>query len=200
MAIEKLTRERRRQLTKDVLTAAASEVFARRGYEGASLDEIAETAGFTRGAIYKNFGGKEELFFNVIDRLNEQTIEAFRAVVPTFPDAEQWDLSTLAELWRASAAEFDELFVINLEYELYVLRNPDARPRVVEHRQKRREMVAAFIEEVAGQTGMTLRLPADTLAAIILATADGLTYTLRVDGEDLFEPFLALLNAGMIAD
>jgi AcrR family transcriptional regulator len=200
VAIEKLTRQRRRQLTRDVLTAAATEVFARRGFDGASLDEIAETAGFTRGAIYKNFGGKEELFFNVIDRLNEQTVEAFRSLVPTFSDTEQWDLSTLAELWRASTAEFDELFVINLEYELYVLRNPDARTRLVEHRHKRRDMVAAFIEEVAQQTGMTLRLPPGTLAAIILATADGLTYTLRVDGEDLFEPFLALLNAGMVAD
>ena len=198
MAIERLTRERRRQLTRDVLTAAATAVFARRGYEGASLDEIAETAGFTRGAIYKNFGGKEDLFFSVIDRLNEQTIEAFRSLVPDFPDTKEWDLSTLAELWRASVAGFDELFVIGLEYDLYVLRNPDARARAVEHRRKRRELVASFIEEVAQSTGMTLRLPADALAAIILASADGLTYTLRVDGEDLFEPFLALLNAGMV--
>lgn len=200
MAVEKLTRERRRQLTNDVLIAAATEVFARRGYEGASLDEIAETAGFTRGAIYKNFGGKEELFFDVIGRLNEQTIEAFRALVPTFPDTKEWDLTTLAELWRANVAGFDELFAINLEYELYVLRNPQARPRALEHRRKRNELVATFIQEVADQTGMTLRLPAATLAAIILASADGLTYALRIDGQDLFEPFLALLNAGMISE
>ena len=47
---------------------------------------------------------------------------------------------------------------------------------------------------------MTLRLPAPTLAAIILAAADGLTYSARIDGDDLFAPFLELLNAGMIAD
>ena len=200
VAIEKLTRERRRQLTRDVLTAAATEVFARRGYEGASLDEIAETAGFTRGAIYKNFGGKEDLFFHVIDHLNEQTIEAFRSLVPDFPDTKEWDLSTLADLWRASVSEFDELYVIGLEYDLYILRNPDSRTRAIEHRRKRRDLVASFIDEVAQSTGMTLRLPSDTLAAIILASADGLTYTMRVDGENLFEPFLALLNAGMVKD
>jgi AcrR family transcriptional regulator len=175
-------------------------VFARRGYEGASLDEIAETAGFTRGAIYKNFGGKEDLFLHVIDRGNEGVIEAFRSLVPDFPDAKEWDFSTLADLWRASVAGFDDLYVIGLEYELYVLRNPDARARAVEHRRSRRDLIASFIQEVAQRTGMTLRLPADELAAIILATADGLTYTLKVDGEDLFEPFLALLNAGMITD
>jgi hypothetical protein len=47
---------------------------------------------------------------------------------------------------------------------------------------------------------MTLRMPAPTLASIILAAADGLTYVARVDGEDLFGPFLELLNAGMVAD
>lgn len=47
---------------------------------------------------------------------------------------------------------------------------------------------------------VTLRLPAAILAAIILAAADGLTYTARIDGEDLLTPFPELLNAGMIAD
>lgn len=81
-----------------------------------------------------------------------------------------------------------------------MLRNASARPRAIAHRRKRRELVEAFIDEVAEQSGMSLRLPAATLAAIILAAADGLTYTARIDGEDLFAPFLELLNAGMIAD
>jgi AcrR family transcriptional regulator len=198
--VEKLTRERRRQQTRDVLIAAATEVFAQRGYEGASLEEIAETAGFTRGAIYKNFAGKEDLFFAVTDRFNELVIEGFRAIAPSSADGKEWDISRLAELWRASVDDFDDLFAIGKEYELYVLRNPAARERSVEHRRNNRDQVAAFIEEVADRTGMQLRLPALTLASIILAAADGLTYAARVDGEDLFAPFLELLNAGMIAD
>lgn len=198
--MEKLTRERRRQQTRDVLIAAATEVFAERGYEGASLEEIAETAGFTRGAIYKNFAGKEELFFAVTDRLNEQVIEAFRSIAPESASVSEWDISRLADLWRASVDDFADLFAIGKEYELYVLRNPEARDRALAHRRRQRELVASFIDEVAAATGMTLRLPADTLASLILAAADGLTYAARVDGEDLFAPFLEVLNAGMIAD
>jgi len=198
--VEKLTRERRRQQTRDVLIAAATEVFARHGFEGASLEEIAETAGFTRGAIYKNFAGKAELFFAATDRLNEQVIEAFRAIAPASADAQDWDFSQLAELWRASVNDFDDLFAISKEYELYVLRNPSARKRAIAHRRKNKALVASFIEEVAQRSGMTLRLPAPTLASIILAAADGLTFAARVDGEDLFTAFLELLNAGMIAD
>jgi len=198
--VEKLTRERRRQQTRDVLVAAATEVFARRGFEGASLEEIAENAGFTRGAIYKNFDGKEDLFFAVTDRFNEQVIEAFRSVAPDSANTKEWDFSTLAEMWRASVDDFDDLFAIGKEYELYVLRNPDARERAAAHRRRQRDLVAAFINDVAERSGMTLRLPAHTLASVILAAADGLTYAARIDGEDLFAPFLEILNAGMIAD
>ncbi len=41
--------------------------FSRDGYHGASLEEIADTAGFSKGAVYSNFGGKAELFLAVLD-------------------------------------------------------------------------------------------------------------------------------------
>lgn len=198
--VEALTRERRRQQTRDVLIAAATEVFAQRGYEGATLEEIAERAGFTRGAIYKNFSGKEDLFLAVTDRFNEQVIEAFRAIAPSSASTREWDVSRLAELWRASVGDFDELLAISMEYQLYVLRTPAARKGALAHRRKNKALVAAFIEEVAERSGMTLRLPASTLASVILAAADGLNYAARVDGEDLFAAFLEVLHAGMMAE
>jgi AcrR family transcriptional regulator len=113
--------------------------------------------GFTRGAIYKNFHGKEDLFFAVTDRLNEQVIQAFRSIAPDSADTKEWDISTLADMWRASVDEFEDLFAISKEYKLYVLRNPDARERALAHRRKQRALVAAFIDEIAERSGMTLR-------------------------------------------
>src|SRR4051794_9543506 len=52
--------------TRDRLIAAAIEVFAERGYEGARLQDIARAAGLTTGAIYANFRGKAELLFAAI--------------------------------------------------------------------------------------------------------------------------------------
>ena len=51
MPVERLTPERRRQLTRDALVAAAAEVFTAKGFHAASLDEIADAAGFTRGVV-----------------------------------------------------------------------------------------------------------------------------------------------------
>src|SRR5258708_26465376 len=64
--IEPLTPDRRRALTRQHLLAAASEVFARRGYAAATIDEVAERAGFSKGAVYSNFSSKEHLLMAVM--------------------------------------------------------------------------------------------------------------------------------------
>ena len=67
-AFEPLTPQRRREMTKEHLLEAAAIVFARDGFHGASLDDIAALAGFTKGAVYSNFASKEDLFFAVYER------------------------------------------------------------------------------------------------------------------------------------
>src|SRR2546421_6505720 len=83
---ERWTQERRRQHTRDLLLDAAEEVFAERGFEGASLDDIAQRAGYTRGAIYKHFGGKADMFLALSTRFNERFLTVFEnAVEPGTP-------------------------------------------------------------------------------------------------------------------
>src|SRR5689334_187299 len=77
---ERWTQERRREHTRNLLLDAAEEVFTAKGFEGASLDEIAETAGYTRGAIYKHFADKAELFLEMNSRFNEQIFTGFQDV------------------------------------------------------------------------------------------------------------------------
>src|SRR5207237_5785448 len=69
---ERLTPEDKKARTRAHLIDAAAAVFARRGLVAASLDEVAEEAGLTKGAVYSNFDSKEDLFQAVIDdRLTE---------------------------------------------------------------------------------------------------------------------------------
>jgi AcrR family transcriptional regulator len=67
MTAEPMTRAERQQQTRDTLVMAAREVFARDGYHRARLDDIAREAGFSKGAVYSNFGGKADLFLAVVD-------------------------------------------------------------------------------------------------------------------------------------
>ncbi|WP_190123828.1 TetR/AcrR family transcriptional regulator, partial [Streptomyces inusitatus] len=67
------SRAEQKRETRDALTVAALMTFARDGYHGASLEGIANEAGFSKGAVYSNFGGKAELFLAVMDH-NLQTL------------------------------------------------------------------------------------------------------------------------------
>src|SRR5207245_6151268 len=114
MPVEKWTPERRRQHTRDTLLDAAEQVFARRGFHGASLDEIAETAGFTRGAIYKHFTDKEELFLEVWDRFNDRTLHAFSELLDeqgsqAFDDVH---IDAVARIWRQLFTQDRDFFIL----------------------------------------------------------------------------------------
>src|SRR4051794_18303352 len=65
--VRRLSRAERKQQTRAELVATAREVFLERGFHGASLDEIAEAAGYSKGAVYSNFTSKDELFLAVLD-------------------------------------------------------------------------------------------------------------------------------------
>jgi AcrR family transcriptional regulator len=201
VAVEKWTPERRRQLTRDTLLDAASVVFARRGFHGASLEEIAETAGFTRGAIYKNFADKEELFMAVWERYNERVLEEFAELLAGGNDFVSVELSVVAEKWRETQTRDPDLFALGMEFNLYLLRNPEVRDRVTARRHEGAHRVARFMEQRAAAAGARLPMPADDLAYIFLITSDGFTEASLTDPElaRLYEPFLQLMIRGMAA-
>jgi AcrR family transcriptional regulator len=66
MAI-RLTRPQRKAKTREELLAAARDVFLDRGFHGTTLDDVAEAAGYTKGAVYSNFASKVALFLAIID-------------------------------------------------------------------------------------------------------------------------------------
>jgi AcrR family transcriptional regulator len=202
MAVEKWTPDRRRQLTRDTLLDAAAVVFAGKGFHGASLEEIAETAGFTRGAIYKNFADKEDLFLAVWERFNERALEQFGYLLEGgSPELDDIHISGIAEKWREIQTSDPNFFVIALEFKLYLLRNPEVRDRVAARRHDGTRRVAEFMAERAAAVGAELPMPADDLANIFLITSDGFTTAALTDPElaRLYEPFLDLLIHGMLA-
>jgi AcrR family transcriptional regulator len=201
VAVEKWTPERRRQLTRDTLIDAAATVFARRGFHGASLEEIAETAGFTRGAIYKNFTDKEELFLAVWERFNQRALSEFAELLGSgSPELEGVSISAIAEKWRKTQTADPDFFAIGLEFKLYLLRNPDARDRVTARQHEGAHRVAEFMQQRAAAAGAKLPMPAEDLANIFLITSDGFTMASLTEPElaRLYEPFLELMIRGMV--
>ncbi|HUI48134.1 MAG TPA: helix-turn-helix domain-containing protein, partial [Acidimicrobiia bacterium] len=153
MTVERWTPERRRQRTKDALLDAAASVFAKRGFHGASLDEIAETAGYTRGAIYKHFADKEELLHQVCVRLNERMLAEFDEVPGTDPPFGDFDVAEVTEHWRAMVDRDAEFRIVMLEFQLYAMRNPKIRERAFEFSRANNLLLSDYLSQRAAEAG-----------------------------------------------
>src|SRR5207237_7478801 len=79
---KRLTRDEKKAQTRERLIDAASQVFARKGFAATSLDEVAETAGLTKGAVYSNFESKEDLVRSVLEESDRQLSNIPAAVHP----------------------------------------------------------------------------------------------------------------------
>lgn len=86
---KRLTREESRALTREKLLESAYNVMAREGFEGASIDRIAEEAGFSKGAFYSNFSGKEEIFLELLEMHSLQDVSEVTALLENVDDPEK---------------------------------------------------------------------------------------------------------------
>jgi AcrR family transcriptional regulator len=178
------SRERKRPTraqTRERLIEAARAVFAERAYEHASLDEIAAAAGLTKGAIYSNFGSKDELFYALMrDQIDERLRRITLASDPHTTIAGRV-LAAGRTLADATAGE-PEWHLAFIEFWARTMRNPGLREDFARHRQAARDTIAGYLETQAARAGVDLPLPARQLAVAVLALSNGLAI------EQLTEP------------
>lgn len=194
--VEQWTRERRLERTRSLLLDAAEAVFAEKGFTTATLDDIAQTAGYTKGAIYKHFAAKDELFLAVSDRYWRRYFENFAEVMANATQVGMRELDDIAERWqRLSRDRGAEHAALGFEFTLYLLRNPEARVRVAAKRAEVVQQLANFIVEGVERLGGTLLVPALTLAQLLVATSDAAVLASELDGIDLYRPAVSMYVA-----
>ena len=204
MPVQPLTPERRRELTRSALVEAAADVFAKRGFDGASLEEIAETAGFSRGAIYSNFGNKEDLMLAVVERYNETLVGAFSDTLGRATDISQEEMTvSAAALWRDLIRRDPNLTALNLEFRLRALRNPAFRTRFLKLMHENDKRIADLIAREAKTYGIRLKYDPADLAQILNAATVGMSELAGVDVEQaerydrLIEMFFRMIGESM---
>lgn len=129
----RLTREESRARTRDRLLESAGALFAERGVNGTSVEQIAERAGFSRGAFYGNFADKQEIVRALLLRRTEQERAEVRSL------GADGDDDALRRWNRDRAEHLEQWLALRLELLLHALRNPDARPALAEREQFARE-------------------------------------------------------------
>jgi AcrR family transcriptional regulator len=181
--------------TRDALVAAAARVFLRRGFQGASLREIASEAGLTTGAVYSNFDGKADLFLAVL----EENIDPHLAVMyEAARTAAQRRLgAAVGEQFAASVKQQRRWLTLLIEFWAQAARDPKLRPKFAERHGKLRSAIAEVLAERAARLELSLALPADELATVLIALTNGMAVEQLADphgvAKDLYGQALDLL-------
>ncbi|MFE9324003.1 TetR/AcrR family transcriptional regulator [Nocardia sp. NPDC052278] len=191
--VERWTMERRLEHTRSLLLDAAEAVFAEKGFMSATLDDIAGAAGYTKGAIYKHFATKEELFLAVNDRYWRRYFDTFSEMIAAVTEVGARELDDIARRWRQLSAERGAgQAALGHEFTLYLLRNPEARERVAAKRAEVAQAVATFVAEGLDRIGASLSIPPLTFARVLIATTDAVELGSQLDDLDLYRPILEM--------
>jgi AcrR family transcriptional regulator len=204
MPVERLTPEKRRAMTRAHLLAAAAEVFAERGYHAATLDQIADAAGFSKGAVYSNFASKDELFLALIQERSKSIVqEYFQIDAADYPDAAA-HIAALADVYLRLDADLTQEWALQAEFDLWALRNPDVHQRLVEGSRAVRELVAGLLQRHFDERGADPPLPPAEMASLFLAIFQGLWQQKAMDpdavADDLAARGVVLLGRALDAE
>jgi AcrR family transcriptional regulator len=204
MAI-RTTRVERKAQTRSDLIAAGHRVFVERGFHAATLDDIADAAGYTKGAVYSNFRGKDDLFLALLDEHYERRVRAHRELMLGL------DLDDPEETWRAIARIMIEAYerdpawwTLVSDFSTHAARHPQTRVRLRELRDRFIGSMAELIEIVAERHGISSRLSSRDIARGTGALMRGLVLDWILDPADesrvgVFEETVAAFLRGVAA-
>jgi AcrR family transcriptional regulator len=191
---QRLTREEKKAQTRERLIEAAAKVFAEKGFAATSLDEVADAAGLTKGAVYSNFENKEDLVRAVLE-ISQRRMNSISDVAGDGTLEQQ--AAKAAQLFGDVIAEERAGFLLLIEFIAYVLRNPDLYPDFLARHRAGRAAVAKMIEEHAPEAGAEAWADPNQKALILEAVGNGIALEKLIDPEgvpdDLFAQLLPVL-------
>ncbi len=192
MTIEPLTPERRRQQTRDHLLEAAAQVFGERGYHGASIDDIAAAAGFTKGAVYSNFKSKEDLFLALLESRFASELEDLKSVLASSDVGPGYRLSDFVTLIVEQPNDPARVTWGTLyeEFHLYARRNPEARAKLAELDRRDVASVAEILRTERRRLNLDAATSPEDAARITLALTRGIAMMQETDPEAVDDRFL----------
>jgi AcrR family transcriptional regulator len=166
-----LTRREKQQRTRQSLIKAASEMFCRRGLDGASIDEVAQAAGYTKGAFYANFKSKEELFLVMLDERFSEELERLDQLLAGTHAAQEEAAAAAADFIHFATDEAWQR--LSFQFLAYAARNEEFRQELATRQRAMRERMAQIFTRWKASLGAEFPLPVEDITAMTFFMADG---------------------------
>ncbi len=181
--------------TRARLLDAAVGVFVERGIAAATVEDIAEAAGFSRGAVYSNFADKDAVVLALLQKMTDDAMAEIEDLLQRFPDPDEYIRATQELMVSPSRRNGSHDPVLSVELVLYAMRNPAARPLLKERLDRAEQMVWRVVERNATALGLAAADNRRAIAAMIVAMDDGFALHAIVDpNRDSIEQFSTALD------
>jgi AcrR family transcriptional regulator len=168
----RLSRAEQNDRNRALLLAAALRVFLARGYHAATLEQIADEAGFSKGVVYSRFDSKADMFLALLtDRIAERAVQNAAAAGQLARSGDMAALTGLA-LQAERAAPGWRLLVT--EFRVHAARDPELSRRYALAHARTVDGIARALASIAERNGHALAVPARQLAEVLLAIETGL--------------------------
>lgn len=201
MTSGQLTRREKQQHTRSSLLKAAGKLFCHAGLEGASVDQVAQEAGFTKGAFYANFKSKEELFLVMLDERFARELERIDQALARGGDEAHAEA-------RSAAAEFihfagDEDWPrLYFQFVAHAARDDEFRQELATRQQAMREKLVEILARWKQGHDGTAPLPLEDITAMIYSMADGFLVDRMIEpslNEELYPTMITIFLRGLEA-
>lgn len=190
-------RSERRARTRATLLEAAARVYAREGFDGATVDQVAEEAGFTKGAVYDHFGSKENLLVALLDEhLTAEIAEQVALFDPAKETSERPRAG--ADRWMEHLHADPDVFRLFVELWVHAQRDDRLRRRLLTGMNAIRATFKSFAAERSSVSGLSpAEEEAERFATVMLAVSVGVGIVSLLDPESvpprLFGDVLSML-------
>jgi AcrR family transcriptional regulator len=168
--------------TCEKLFEAAARVFEERGIGGASIEDIAAAAGFTRGAFYSNFKSKDELIIAMIEDHVEQSIRRHLDLLARHKTLADF-IEALKTMDRSQQDPLARSPLLHMEMILFVARAEKRRPELAKRLRARRKLIADIVETTSKSDRKNEPLNPAWIGTILLALDDGFRLHRLIDPE-----------------
>ncbi len=195
-----------REKTRNEIVLAAEKVFARKGYNGASMDDIVRESGLSKGALYGYFRSKEDLFLALRARRIDFNLEQFLAAMPATASVME-RLTKAGQVALKSQARLDrDTLRIGFEFFASSSRIPALKGYYNEIYHDNQRLLVALIREGMARGEFRKDLDPESVAWILMAVVDGLglhaaslTTGVDFDWDAVSETFLSMVSNGILA-
>lgn len=186
----RLSRAEAKARTKEELLKAAQAVFARYGFHGTSLDMVAEAAGYTKGAVYANFSGKDDLYLALLDNhlaKGHRDLEELITSGVSFASVSD----SITENYFTELEDTRDWAALTVEFFIHAMRNDTIHAKLIERIRLAQDYYTSCLKKRIAATGKELPMSVEQTARALLAFTNGLDLFALVDPQPEFSALYA---------